>query len=511
MTTREEAERRIGKWLESLGQRPEVTTLLMLCVGRIAVKAEIGGGFASNDTDMYVIKGWLNRAVDEAQPWLLNVDDKGRPRKLMKFSSIDGIADEARKSLAIDRQNRARAAMTRDDETLVHDFGDGFTMVGLMTPAALKREGGATQNCIGDGGLYDERLATGKWRYLSLRDRRGKSHASLELDVSRNHVNSMLGKQNRRALPKYQSRLAAFIGANNYSYDSTWCMGGAIDANGTLLDMMAVPGKVSINGSLYVRFLASGVLPLEELEVTGDLVISECVLRAIPARVVVGGSVIIEKTRMRKLGDHVTIVRDLRITGADMGEIGDDVVVGGDVDLNYLYALAELPRRLHVGGGFNYCQGKAEDFGEDTCVMGSMDLWASPLEFRTAADRNGRIIREGDFVRLADRGGDWAVFNRHWDGKYEVSLPSDDGSDAVTLTCARNGIEWQHSPTLHREGDAPRSRSIHHSNGNVVVTLDEPDLGDTPRPPLSDPFADDFDFDFVDWSLDHMPQETNAA
>lgn len=59
---------------------------------------------------------------------------------------------------------------------------DGYYVVRLMTPEALDRESGVMQHCIGQG-AYDHKLEDGNFVYLSMRDRFGKAHATMELDV----------------------------------------------------------------------------------------------------------------------------------------------------------------------------------------------------------------------------------------------------------------------------------------------------------------------------------------
>ncbi len=86
----------------------EIVELLWHSVGRVVLKL-------SNPVVVMVgphtrpqighIADWLKASVVNAAPWLDKKDDKGRPKKLLKFGTVDAIFHEAEKAMR--RQNRA--------------------------------------------------------------------------------------------------------------------------------------------------------------------------------------------------------------------------------------------------------------------------------------------------------------------------------------------------------------------------------------------------------------------
>lgn len=126
------------------------------------------------------IADWIEAAIVNDEPWLKNVDAQGRPKKLMKFSTLDQIVREADKAMLKGAQKALGIRLIEGAESLVAKLEDGFYIVELHTPAALDRESAYMQHCIGMG-AYDNRLNKGSHRYLSLRDPAGKPHVTIEL------------------------------------------------------------------------------------------------------------------------------------------------------------------------------------------------------------------------------------------------------------------------------------------------------------------------------------------
>lgn len=126
------------------------------------------------------IVDWLVADLNAAALWLANVDEQGRPRKLLKCSTIADLMREADK--AMDRRNGGRATkkLGPDDEETVADLGGGYTLVRLLTPEALDLESDRMHHCIGDG-AYDGKLKAGWGRFLSVRDRKNRPVATIEL------------------------------------------------------------------------------------------------------------------------------------------------------------------------------------------------------------------------------------------------------------------------------------------------------------------------------------------
>ncbi len=131
------------------------------------------------DTDH--ILDWLVSSVLEDAGWLRNVDDQGRPKKLMKCSTFADLEREADK--AMDRKNaQAAKALGPDDEQHVADLEERFRLVRLLTPEALDLESRRMHHCVGHGS-YDEGVASGNTEIYSMRDPQGRPVITMEVYV----------------------------------------------------------------------------------------------------------------------------------------------------------------------------------------------------------------------------------------------------------------------------------------------------------------------------------------
>lgn len=133
------------------------------------------------------IGDWLYSAARGRLPWLLNLDDQGRPKKLMKCSTIEQLHGEARKwhRTAAQQVEPLTHDIGADDEIDVYDLGVGYKLVRLLSPSALDRESETMKHCIGYG-FYDSKLAMPhRWRYYSVRNPAGVPVATLETQYDR--------------------------------------------------------------------------------------------------------------------------------------------------------------------------------------------------------------------------------------------------------------------------------------------------------------------------------------
>lgn len=140
---------------------------------------------ALHHRDLTHIVDWLWVAAMEGHPWILNVDDRGRPKKLMKCGSVEALVCEADK--ATRRVNRSldeqALQLGPSDECVILDLGAGHVLVRLMSPAALDLESSRMRHCIGHG-AYDSKLELPDFRFFSVRDPDGKPLATLEIHGS---------------------------------------------------------------------------------------------------------------------------------------------------------------------------------------------------------------------------------------------------------------------------------------------------------------------------------------
>lgn len=152
-----------------------------------------------NTMQLSHIIDWLVADLQAGARWLENVDEQGRPRKLLKCKTFEDLEREANK--AMDRRNGQQAkTLGPDDESLVADLGDGYTLVQMLTPEALDLESARMHHCIGHG-AYDQRLKTGWSRFMSVRDRKRRPAATIELRRESNgrwSIRQIEGKRNER-------------------------------------------------------------------------------------------------------------------------------------------------------------------------------------------------------------------------------------------------------------------------------------------------------------------------
>jgi hypothetical protein len=147
------------------------------------------------------------------------MDEQGRPRKLMKCSTIDDLMREADK--AMDRRNggRVKKSLGTEDEETVADLRGGYTLVRMLTPKALDLESDRMHHCVGHGS-YDARLRAGWGRFLSVRDRKLRPVATIELRHENNgrwSVEQIQGKRNGRPAREIMDAL------RTYAVEQDWC------------------------------------------------------------------------------------------------------------------------------------------------------------------------------------------------------------------------------------------------------------------------------------------------
>lgn len=155
-----------------------------------------------DDTPFYRVRDWVRSAVANNADWLSNVDERGCPRKLAKCASLEAMVAEADKQMKKDISRSGPP--TESYGTPYADHGGPFCMVRLNSPAALDYESSHMRHCIGNGG-YDRFIGREDHLLLSLRDRAGQPHLTIE--VVDKKVVQFQGKAN--SIPKDEYRDAA--------------------------------------------------------------------------------------------------------------------------------------------------------------------------------------------------------------------------------------------------------------------------------------------------------------
>ncbi|WP_315921848.1 hypothetical protein [Mesorhizobium sp. SP-1A] len=92
----------VNWFLEELSTSPAQLRLLDLSLGRLLKKAAADAEdwrMLCTDDQARQISEWLTKSIHDDAAWLKSLDDFGRPRKLMKFTTVAQIEKEAAKTL----------------------------------------------------------------------------------------------------------------------------------------------------------------------------------------------------------------------------------------------------------------------------------------------------------------------------------------------------------------------------------------------------------------------------
>jgi hypothetical protein len=164
--------------------------------------AEAAAYFEAHRDDLIHVLDWLTSSVHERHDWLSNVDELGRPKKLLKAGDLKVLVHEADKAEArLHQRDPHYRSMTSKDETFVVELGAGYTLVRLLSPDALDLESDRMRHCIGHGS-YDEDLAHGSSAFYSVRDEDGMPRATLEIvprevdGTMYGHIRQFRGRRN---------------------------------------------------------------------------------------------------------------------------------------------------------------------------------------------------------------------------------------------------------------------------------------------------------------------------
>jgi hypothetical protein len=372
----------IDKRLSTEAPNEEVLRLLRLCLGRVLEKIDGRGGdwrAACLPDDLRHICDWLAAAVIDKSAWLSRLDAAGRPKKLMKFSTVAGIVAEADKAMLVFAQKHGNLKLTEGEEAVWLDLENGYVLVRLLTAKALDRESSVMQHCIGGGG-YDHYLVNGQRLLLSLRDAYGKAHATIEVDTADGIIRQLQGKQNRQPDRRYLSAMARAFSRPDFNPASVMDrLGFVISPDGRFHEKYAIPvgtvvagdlkypaGKypegfvlpdgLTVYGSLSLMEYNQSVLPAG-LVVHGALNLLQCETRRLPSDMVVHGMIHIDGGRLESIPDGFHARSDLSICRASFHEFPEDLTVDGFLSVsasNFPHVPASLRVRKTIG--FYGCQ-----------------------------------------------------------------------------------------------------------------------------------------------------------
>jgi hypothetical protein len=182
---------------------------------------------------------WAKRAVEERTP--IHVFNTAQPRRRQLWQDLETIADWfntwAKDDPALGRIDRVnfpeartqarewRAAINanpwlhiKDRPPVYKTYEDGMKWVMLVTEMHLAREGNLMHHCVGNSG-YGHAMKQGTSEFYSLRDAKNDPHITVEVRVMKGirHAMQMKGKQNAKAIAKYQPYLRDLVTQQGWS------------------------------------------------------------------------------------------------------------------------------------------------------------------------------------------------------------------------------------------------------------------------------------------------------
>lgn len=403
---------------------PQVQALLAHSVGRVAAKMHNHDNSWKIETireAVVHIADWLKSSLLTGEAWLAKTDDLGRPRKLMKCGTIDQLVAEADKATVKAIQKATVTMPVGNDEAQLRTLEEGFTLVHLLTSSALDREGLAMQHCIGNG-AYDDRIQKEGNVYVSLRDRFGRPHATLE--ISDGVILQLQGKQNRPPKSEYTRLMLPFFRDSKLDFSRvSKRIGYVSDNNGNLhdvrnipdgvvidgdvefngLDFISIPENLTINGSLSIRNTSIKVIP-ESLSVKGSLYIERSLIVTFPKRLRVYGNLSLDGTLAECLPDDFEMDGTIEVTGTEPFRLPESLTLGGSLYLKGMRITA-WPSKLKIGNGL-FMQGVDIDrLPSEISVGGSLDLrWTKITALPSGLSIGGSLFLQGSAIKSLPSG-----------------------------------------------------------------------------------------------------------
>jgi hypothetical protein len=276
----------------TLDQDGRVQLLLTFCLGRLFMKAHAKGEnwqALATSIDERHIADWLRASVTNNASWLSNLDELGRPKKLMKFGNVEQVSGEAHKAMV--KANQAAVGHVADGEKFVMEVGGGMYIVQLLTPEALDYESSKMQHCVGNGG-YDEAMAKNERHFFSLRSGIANPHVTIDIDVASGWVNEMKGKQNSHPDDAYLKALAPFF-KSRPELRFLRNTGLLFDQHRNLVHIRSLPDGTVLEGDLRINGGGPLTLP-KNLTVKGDMEITFVDKLILSDNLNIGGTFLIE-------------------------------------------------------------------------------------------------------------------------------------------------------------------------------------------------------------------------
>lgn len=305
----------------------KVFELMKLSVGRILMKGIYKG--ISFDVDapnpsFQHIYDWLSVAVENNESWLSNVDEQGRPKKLMKLSTIEQAVREADKAMRKANQRLGNLMLEEGHEAIYAELNGGYSIVRMLTPQALDNESVRMQHCIGHGS-YDGKVCDSSNLYLSLRDRYGKPHITFEISVvddsDRFLVHQMYGKQNLPPVSKYLRVLDDWTDLRRLDFDKNSTKDYLFNTDGKIYAVSDLPDGFVARSDI-VFGTTTKHLP-RSLHALKDVAFVQSEVKTLPEGWIVEGSLVIWGNNFSEIPAGTVVKEDFHARGVTIDNIGD--------------------------------------------------------------------------------------------------------------------------------------------------------------------------------------------
>jgi hypothetical protein len=366
------------------------------------------------------VADWIEAAVLSNEGWLGRhdpsvLDENGIPKRLSSIGRLHQAIAKADKAM-LRNSRKGSVELYGTDEQLHFALRDDWTVVRLMTPAALDAESSSMQHCIGMGS-YDAALKNHGTLYLSLRDPYGKAHVTIE--IVDGFMRQFRGKQNRAPTKRYRDILKEFLVRGRFVDNGRSASTSIIqDAEGNVhpldelpenvriagdlnLDnfaLVSLPDGMKVDGSLSLRKMFwHHILPEKEkghlpdgLQVGGNLDLTESMVKTLGRNTLVSGDLILRNTKIPAWPKGVSVDGNIDLSRTPITSLPKRFVTWGDLVLDFC-PIDELPEGLAVAGSLSIKRTRIKALPTNFTVGGSLDLSRSQV-----TRLPGRLTVHGD-------------------------------------------------------------------------------------------------------------------
>jgi len=352
------------------------------------------------------VADWIAASVFNDEAWLKDLDDRGRPKKLLKIGSLAQAEAEADKAM---RRFAFKAAAAQyvevEGEETVMTFANGNRIVRLLSPAALDRESAMMGHCVGQG-AYDATVADRSRSIYSLRDGRGQAHVTFDIEERQRALLQCKGKGNLPPVGRYLPEIRAFVERERVELREAAGFTGLVeDTAGRIHSVGALPKGLSVPGSLDLREMRSVTALPEDLKVAGHLDLRGTAVTALPESLLVRGYLDASRTAitalpkgLKKIGGHLDI-SDTAVT-----DLPEGLKVGGDLKLRRSVVKA-LPRGLEVGRDLDLADTAISKLPKHLYVRGNLFLsWSAVSTLPKGLRVGGDLDLRGSAVTALPEG-----------------------------------------------------------------------------------------------------------